>query len=172
MKTNEQIIKEIYDAMQVNKNTRAKCNTALSDAISLIQHTERVVQDQLTEEYRRGINDAWEIARELCKTRYDECSEIFGDSSIEYVIKEFNPFRVKEKIESYRKEKGEKKKEEIIVGNIVIDKGKGIKATVLELDHTDDSFCVYTQNGDIEYWLQDDIENTGVFVDVNSALIK
>lgn len=156
--------------MTLNKDNVAKCNSALSDAKGFILHKEKELQNCLAEEYKRGMNDAWEIARELCKTGYEEYSEIFGDSSVEHVIKEFNPFRIKEKITNYREEK--EKKEQVIIVNIVIDKSNGIKATVLELDHTDNIFCVYTQNGNIEYWFQDDIENTGEFVDVSNALFK
>lgn len=170
MKTSEQILVEIGSAMELNKNTRAKCNIALSDAISLIQHNEKEMQNRLDEEYKRGMNEAWEIAREICKTGYEECSEIFGDSSVEAAIKNYTPKEVREKIDFFRKEK--EKKEEITIGNIVIDRSREIKAVVLELDHTDNTFCVFTQNGDIEYWFHDDVENTGEFVDINNILFK
>lgn len=170
MKTSEEILKELQAAITLNKDVKSRCNTALTDAISLITHDAKELQNLLNKEYKRGMDDAWDIARELCKTGYNECAEIFGDSSVEHAIKEFNPFTVKEKITTYREEK--EKKEEIIIGNIVVDKSSGVKATILEIDNVDNSFCVYTQNGNIEYWFRDDIENTGEFIDVNNALIK
>lgn len=171
MKTKEQILVEIGSAMELNKNTRAKCNMALSDAISLIQHNEKELQNRLDEEYKCGMNDAWKIARELCKIGYEECSEIFGDSSIETAIKNYTPKEVREKIMSYKKEQ-EKKKEEIIVGSIVMDIDDEQKATVLDVDKSDNSFWVFTNEGNLECWLKNNIENTGEFIDVTSALMK
>lgn len=170
MKTNQEILKGIQAAITLNKNAKAVSNTALTDAMSLIMHNEKELQKRLDTEYKRGMNDAWEIARELCKVGYDECTEIFGDSSVETAIKNYTPKDVKEKIASFREEK--EKKEEIIIGNIVIDRDRGIKATVLEFDKSDNTFCVFTQNGDIEYWFRGDIENTGEFVDINNVLFK
>ena len=58
MKTSEQILNEIQSAIQLNKNVKAKYNTALSDAISLILHNEKELQNRLDAEYKRGLNDA------------------------------------------------------------------------------------------------------------------
>lgn len=170
MKTMEQILNEIQNAMILNKDNVAKCNVALSNAKGFIMHKEKELQDRLEEEYKRGMNETWEIARELCTTGCKECAEIFGYSSVENIIRNYTPKQIMEKIASFRKEND--KKEEIIVGNIVIDRYKEIKAAVLELDHTDNTLCVFTQNGDIEYWFYDDIENTGEFVDINNILFK
>ena len=57
-----------------------------------------------SEAYKQGMNDAWDIARELCKTDYNDCTNIFGDESVEYVIKNLTPLEIKEKIESFKKE--------------------------------------------------------------------
>ena len=57
-----------------------------------------------SEAYKKGMNDAWDIARELCKTDYNDCTNIFGDESVEYVIKNLTPLEIKEKIESFKKE--------------------------------------------------------------------
>lgn len=171
MKTMEQILNEIQNAMTLNKHNVAKCNVALSDTKGFIMHEEKELQNRLEEEYKRGLNEAWEIARELCKTGYEECSEIFGDSSVETAIKNYTPKEVREKIMSYKEEQ-EKKKEEIIIGSIVMDIDDGQKATVLDVDKSDDSFWVFTNEGNLECWLKNNIENTGEFIDVTSALMK
>lgn len=171
MKTMEQILNEIQNAMTLNKNNVAKCNVALSDAKGFIMHEEKELQNRLEEEYKRGMNETWEIARELCKTGYEECSEIFGDSSVETAIKNYTPKEVREKIMSYKEEQ-EKKKEEIIVGSIVMDIDDGRKATVLDVDKSDNTFWVFTNEGNLECWLKNNIENTGEFIDVTSALMK
>lgn len=50
-----------------------------------------------SEAYKKGMNDTWDIARELCKTGYSECTEMFGDETVEHVIKNFTPLEIKEK---------------------------------------------------------------------------
>ena len=176
MKTNEQIIKEIYDAMQVNKDVRAKCNTALSDAISLVQHIEKEMQDRLVEEYNRGMNDAWETAREILTTYHDICPRIFGEPSAEYVIRAYAPNRAKSKIESYNEET-RKENNKVHVGDVVKSKEDETKATVLDCDELttleDERYwTVFTENGCVETWCEDDFTKTGESVDVNSVLIK
>lgn len=75
-----------------------------------------------SEAYRKGMNegmnDAWDIARELCNTSYNDCTNIFGDESVEYVIKNLTPLEIKEKIESFKKE--------IKVGDVVTVSGGDI----------------------------------------------
>ena len=63
-----------------------------------------------SEAYNKGMNDAWDIARELCKISYNDCTDIFGDESVECVIKNLTPLETKEKIESFK---------EINVGDVV-----------------------------------------------------
>ena len=171
MLTSEQIIEEIKSAMTLNKDVKARCNEALTHAMSLIMHEAKELQSRFNEEYRHGMNDAWEIARELCKTGYDECAAIFGDDSVEHVIKNHTPLKVKEMIDFYREEK-EKKENEIVIGSVIRDKDDGRKATVLELDSTDDSYCVYTEEGVVEYWDKIDVEKSDGHVDVYNVLIK
>lgn len=176
MKTKEQILEEIQSAMVLNRDLKVKCNIALSDAISLIQHNEKEMQERLEKEYKRGVNDAWEIARDLCNTDYDECNKIFGNASVEPVIKTYTAYIVKEKIESYREEK-ENKLNKIHVGDVVQDNNDNTKATVLDLD-TDTSledenyWMVFTENGCVETWCENVFTKTGESVDVCGVLIK
>lgn len=171
MKTKEQILLEIQNAMTLNKDSIAKCNSALSDAKSLIIHEEKELQSRLEEEYKRGINDAWEVAREI-HADYDEFTEIFGkESTIGYVIQNSNPLEVKEKIESYREEKSK-----IHIGD-VIQNNNNTKATVLDLNAVtsleyENYWMVFTENGCVESWCENDFTKTGESVDVCSALIK
>lgn len=159
--------------MELNKNARAKCNTALSDAISLIQHNEKEMKERLDKEYKRGMNDAWEIARDLCSTDYNE---IFGNVSVEPVITGYSPYVVQEKIKSYRKEK-ENRSNEINVGDIVQDNNDNTKATILDCEN-DINFVykgywiVFTENGCVESWCENKFIKTGESVDVCGALIK
>lgn len=175
MKTNEQVIKEIYDAMQVNKEVRAKCNIALSDAISFVQHTEKVVHDQLDEQYKRGMYDAWEIIKNLYRLGKNECENIFGFSFVAYIVENYTPDAAKAKIDSYNKEINIEN-DDIHVGDIVQDNNDNTKATILDHDADTDLdkkyWMVFTENGCVESWHEADFSKTGESVDVNSVLIK
>ena len=176
MKTSEQILVEIGSAMELNKNTKAKCNMALSDAISLIQHNEKEMQNRLDEEYKRGINDAWEIARVVINMEDKEFDNIFDKNlSARYVITNSNPFRVKEKISAYHKAQ-EDELNKIHVGDVVQHIADATKATILDNDSNTNlgmkKWMVFTENGCVESWYEDDFTKTGESVDICSALIK
>ena len=114
-----------------------------------------------SEAYETGLNDAWAIARELSQTRYDECTEMFGDETVEYVIKSFTPLEVKEKMKSYKKDK------EIHIGDKVQDCDDNTKAIVLDKDNlnSDDEWIVYTENRCVEYWHESNIKKINEKVD-------
>lgn len=134
MKTSEQILAEIRSTMELNKNIRAKCNTALLDAISLIQHNEKEMQERLEKEYNRGINDAWEIARMVINMEDEEFDNIFDKNlSVRYVIANSNPFHVKEKISAYHKTQ-EDESNKIRVGDVVQHIVDETRATILDND--------------------------------------
>lgn len=175
MKTKEQILTEIQNAMTLNKDNVAKCNSALSDAKSLIMHEEKELQNRLDEEYKRGMNDAWEIAKEFCKISNDESKDIFGTDSVEQIIKKYTLLEIKDKILSHNTEWNEENK--IQVGDVVQDKNDDTKATIL--DHDSDTnlvgegyWMVFTENGCVESWCENEFTKTGESVDVCGALIK
>lgn len=161
--------------MELNKNLRAKCNTALSDAISLIQHNEKELQNRLDEEYKRGMNDTWEIAREICKMNREEYNMIFQNATIDLTIMSFAPVQIKEKISTYRQEK-ENELSKIHVCDVVQHIADATKATILDNDLNtnlgEKKWIVFTENGCVESWFEDDFSKTGEFVDVCGVLIK
>lgn len=180
MKTSEQILVEIGSAMELNKNARTKCNTALSDAISLIQHNEKEMKERLDKEYKRGMNDAWEIAREVINMEDEEFDNIFDELlSPRYVITNNAPLQVKEKISMYRQE-NENELNTIHVGDVVQNMSDATRATILDRElsptpgtHLDKKYwMVFTENGCVECWHEDNFSKTGESVDVCSALIK
>lgn len=180
MKTSEQILAEIRSTMELNKNIRAKCNTALSDAISLIQHNEKEMKERLDEEYKRGMNDAWEIAREVINMEDEEFDNIFDELlSPRYVITNNVPLQVKEKISTYRQE-NENELNTIHVGDVVQNMSDATRATILDRElsptpgtHLDKKYwMVFTENGCVECWHEDNFSKTGESVDICSALIK
>ena len=116
-----------------------------------------------SESYEKGMSDTWNIARELCETDYSECSEMFGDETVEYAIKNFTPLEVKEKMKSYKKDK------EIHIGDKVQDCDDNTKAIILDKDNlnSDDEWIVYTENRCIEYWHESNIKKINERVDLS-----
>ena len=65
----------------------------------------------------------------------------------------------------------------IHVGDIVQDKNDNIKATILDFDHDinlvgEVYWMVFTENGCVESWCENEFTKTGESVDVCGALIK
>lgn len=177
MKTKEQILNEIQTAMTLNKDNVEKCNVALSDAQGFIMHEEKELQNRLDEEYRRGMNDAWEIAREVISMEDEKFDNIFDELlSPRYVITNNTPLQVQEKIIAYHKTK-EKESNKVQVGDVVQDKNDGTKATILDCDaettiEDERYWMVFTENGCVESWRENEFTKTGESVDVCGALIK
>lgn len=170
MRTTDQILNEIQSAIQLNKDVKAKCNTALTDAISLILHNEKEMQNRLNEEYKRGMNDAWEIAKQVFDDRnYCAILNAFEyDSTLADVIRNHEPTEVKKQILAYKEEQ-----EKIHVGDVVERKEDKIRATILDCDIEDERYwMLFTENGCVESWCENNFTKTGEAVDVCGALIK
>ena len=122
-----------------------------------------------SEAYEKGMNDTWDIARELCKTGYSECTEIFGDETVEHVIKNYMPFEVKEKIDYFKKDR------EIHIGDKVQDCDHNTKAIILDKedwgDEHENEWIVYTENGYVESWYECDIKKINERVDLSKLFI-
>lgn len=122
-----------------------------------------------SEVYEKGMNDTWDIARELCKTGYSECTEIFGDETVEHVIKNYMPLEVKEKIDYFKKDR------EIHIGDKVQDCDNNTKAIILDKedlgDEHENEWIVYTENGYVESWYECDIKKINERVDLSKLFI-
>lgn len=131
------------------------------NGLDKLEKTKQTLPIPYSEAYEKGMNDTWDIARELCKTGYSECTEMFGDETVEHVINNYMPLEVKEKIESFKKEK------EIRIGDKVQDRDDGTKAIVLDKDslNSDDEWIVYTENRCVEYWHESNIKKINERVD-------
>ncbi len=173
MKTSEQILDEIKLAIASNNESKKKSNIALNDAIQLVLHAEKEINIRLNEEYKRGMNDAWESVRELFNMDSNEYTEVFCDASIKRVVETCHPQIIKEKITLHREEK----KNNICVGDVVQDSNDDTKATILDHDHDinlmgEGYWMVFTENGCVESWCENEFTKTGESVDVCGALIK
>lgn len=120
-----------------------------------------------SEAYKNGMNDTWDIARELCKTGYNDCTEMFGDETVEHVIKNFNPLEVKEKMEAYKKDK------EINVGDVVTVGGGDIKFICTKDNSSGDYSKCHLLSNDGSVWEdcnKSDCKKTGKRVNISDLL--
>ena len=118
-----------------------------------------------SEAYKKGMSDTWDVARELCETGYSECTEMFGDETVEHVIKNFTPLEIKEKMKSYKKDK------EIHIGDKVQDCDDNTKAIILDKEDLgneyENEWIVYTENGCVESWRESDIKKINERIDLS-----
>ena len=118
-----------------------------------------------SEAYTKGMNDAWDIARELCNTGYNDCTNIFGDESVEYVIKNLTPLEIKEKIESFKKE--------IKVGDVVTVGDGDIKFICTKDNANGDYSKCHLLSSDGSVWEdcnKSDCKKVGKNIDINDLL--
>ena len=120
-----------------------------------------------SEAYKKGMNDTWDIARELCKTGYNDYINIFGDKSVKYVIKNLTPLEIKEKIESFKKE--------IKVGDVVTVGDGDIKFICTKDNANGDYSKCHLLSSDGSVWedcIKSDCKKVGKNVKIGDLLEK
>lgn len=75
------------------------------DGLDKLEKVKSSLPVPYSEAYKKGMNDAWDIVRELCKTGYNDCTEMFGDEIVEHAIKNFTPLEIKKKLNLLKKKK-------------------------------------------------------------------
>ena len=117
-----------------------------------------------SESYEKGMTDTWDITKELCEMTYTECKKVFGNRNVDIIVNQFKPLEVKERIESFKKEK-------ISVGDKVQKFNDSTRAIILDKKDLGDEYknewIVYTENGCVEYWHEYDIKKIDERVDLS-----
>lgn len=135
------------------------------DGLDKLEKVKNSLSIPYSEAYKKGMNDAWDIARELCKTGYNDCSEIFGDESVEHAIKNFTPLEIKEKIESFNKE--------INVGDVVTVDGGDITFVCTKYNSSGDFSKCHLVAGDgsvYEDCNKSECQKTGKTINIGTIL--
>lgn len=165
----DRVLEEIREAIELNRTVKQKNNDALSHAEYLLKRED---------EYNRGLNDAWELAKKIVLTEGDggigetKLKELFDYSSIKrasyWIFKEYAPQEALAKLEAYEKSKKEVE-EKFKVGDIVTFED-GTKGMVMDIDAVD-NFAIFTDNGCIEAWIgQERVTKTGKHIDISALL--
>lgn len=125
--------------------------------------------DDIKNEYDRGMNEAWEIARRI---QYDfkssELKEIFGtDNEASLMSKAYTPQEAKAKIEAW-----EKTKEEIKVGDVCESKvgNEVYRAVCLKIENNKGMFLYDDASVSERLESLSDWTKTGRHIDIQSVL--
>lgn len=119
------------------------------------------------EEYNRGLNDAWELARKICFYQdmggwsLNEMKKIMGTTSCIDAMTNHTPQEVLAKFEAYEKE-------QLGVGDVVENSGiRGIITMVKEK-----YFVVVCKDGSAGNWLREHCEKTSKYIDISAILAE
>lgn len=151
--SNEKIIKDIDEIIMTNriskqlavtemeKDSFRKSNDVLARARTIIKNFD----NEKTDEYTRGLNDAWDLTQRIGGTSHpgfydvDELNDIFGWCSSNNVFDHFSYAEALAKVEEYEKKKAEEAARPV--------RGDIVKVT----DKRDSSYNYGIYLGDEEY---------------------
>lgn len=157
--TNEEILLEVREAMELNKEARIKSNEVLNHTMNALSSNNN------DDEYNRGLTDCWDLFIQISKLKSSEREELFGINSLKDILELSSPQEAMSKVNN-------------VVGSKTVfnsgDKVKhdddGIMAIILEetdVDPTERTWQVYTENGCVEYWNESEIDKTDEHVDLS-----
>lgn len=120
--SNEKILKDIEELIMTNRVVRQSVSaTELekdafrknNDVLARVRTIIKNFDNEKSEDYEKGLNDAWELAERICGTEHPEmfdCVEvaiIFDTESSYEVFDKYTYQQAIEKIEEYEKQKAE-----------------------------------------------------------------
>lgn len=159
----DRVLAEIREAIELNRTVKQKNNDALSHAEYLLKRGD---------EYNRGLNNAWELAKKVGKYDGFKLREIFGlseclddfeegESPYSEVMK-MTPQEALAKLEVYEKSKDEIKVGDIVFNDSTMEEGvvTYIKDDVVFMLYSDGS-CGNTDGT---------LSKTGKHIDISSLL--
>jgi hypothetical protein len=180
----EELIKEIEN--QIDENIDSNycggvliCREDLQKSNQLLTKIRRYLKSE--DEYKRGANDAWELAVNAFQKSVsagghsgDKNEEIFGIRSLYYIARNFTGAEALDKFKEYEKKKKEEE-EKIVVGDIVKHSdvmGCGCKTFIVTQISDTHISGIYRDNGDSCRFIYPNslITKTGKHVDISGLL--
>lgn len=136
---NEQLIKDLEEVMESNRNARRASN----DILSRVRNALLKADSDSKKVYERGCEDVWEFCRklELAENKggfnLDMQKEVFGDHCdylIQNIVLNYKTYKeALAKVEAYeQKKKEEAEQNRIIIGDIVVNEHWNIPFIVTE----------------------------------------
>lgn len=157
--TNEEILLEIREAMELNKEARLKSNEVLNHTMNAL-NSEQSKQD----EYNRGLTDCWELFIKISKLKSGERETLFGINSLKDILELSSPQEAMNKVNDINSNKMV-----FNAGDKVRRSEDGIMAIILDetdVDPMERTWEVYTENGCVEFWNESEIEKTDEHVEL------
>lgn len=157
--TNEEILTEIRDAMELNKEARIKSNEVLNHTMNALNSNNNDY------EYNRGLADCWDLFLQISKLKSSEREEAFGINSLKDILELSSPQEAMNKVKDITNDK-------IVFnsGDKVKHNDDGIMAIILEetdIDPTERTWQVYTENGCVDFWNESEIYKTDEHVNLS-----
>lgn len=162
--TIEQIVSEIKDVMELNREYKRKNNEVLSHAMNALTRENN--------DYEHGLNDCWASMTRLVNMKTFEREKIFKANSVRDILEEYTPHEVLKRMEHYESNVS---KVEFQVGDKVKNIEYGTVGIILEesdVDPTERTWSVYTENNGVEFWCESEIDKTGERADIQSLFKK
>lgn len=158
--TNEEILTEIREAMELNKEARIKSNDVLNHTMNVLNSN-----NNNDDEYNRGLTDCWELFIKISKLKSNEREDLFGINSLKDILELSSPQEAMSKVQDVISDKAT-----FNSGDKVKHNNDGIMAIILEetdVDPTERTWQVYTENGCVEFWNESEIDKTDERVDLS-----
>ena len=158
--TNEEILTEIREAMELNKEARVKSNEVLNHTMNAL-----ISNNNDEDEYNRGLTDCWDLFTQISKLKSGEREELFGFNSLKNILELLSPQEAMNKVKNVVSDRVK-----FNSGDKVKHNDDGIVAIILEetdVDLTERTWQVYTENGCVEYWNESEIDKTDEHVDLS-----
>lgn len=155
--TKEEHAAKIDEIIRKNRAIKAIISTQ-NDKLNKLSN----MRDDAEEAYQRGLNDAWECAREIALDVEEggisvkALRDVFNVNTCYSIFRMYSAQEAIAKIAEY-----EKQKNAIKIGDEVKFNHDDIKATVMDQSDKEGMWWLYTENGCIEEWQDAYFRKTG-----------
>ena len=166
--SNEEIVKEIDEAMESLRETKRKIGGAFSKARNIVIKDSTVDTEAYNKGLEDGRNEVWELAKKIDFFDEKERAKIFGYLTSEYIKERYTVQEALAKLEAYEKEQNE-----IKVGDVVRANNYPNYEFVVCYIHISEIGGYATYGGITEkgtWFANDDVKKTGKHIDIQSVL--
>ena len=127
---------------------------------------------EVDDAYKKGLSDAWEVAREISVMPYETQTEVFNECGNSNVFGVYTASEAKEKIEAWEEKQTKKQdSEKIMVGDEIKLKNSGDYKAIVTRLQDQSMFIVWDDGSSGRYSIQNtNFVKTGRHYDIRSIL--